>query len=166
MNMAGGELFLAMQTGALDALEWVGPYNDLAFGLHKVAKYYYYPGWHEPGTTLEAIINQAAFDKLPADLQSIVINACRVVNQDMLNLYTARNHDALQTLVKEHGVDVRRLPDDVLERLRGLSEEVVGELVGNNDFARRVYDSYGRFRDQVVQWHDISERAYFEVREG
>ena len=166
VNMAGGELFLAMQTGALDALEWVGPYNDLAFGLHKVAKYYYYPGWHEPGTTLEAIINQAAFDKLPADLQSIVINACRVVNQDMLNLYTARNHDALQTLVQEHGVDVRRLPDDVLERLRGLSEEVVSELVGNNDFARRVYDSYGSFRDQAVQWHDISERAYFEVREG
>jgi TRAP-type mannitol/chloroaromatic compound transport system substrate-binding protein len=152
VNMAGGELFLAMQTGALDALEWVGPYNDLAFGLHKVAKYYYYPGWHEPGTTLEAIINQAAFDRLPADLQSIVINACRVVNQDMLNLYTARNHDALQTLVKEHGVDVRRLPDDVLERLRSLSEEVVGELVGNNEFARRVYDSYEGFYDQAVQW--------------
>ena len=164
VNKPGGELFLAMQTGALDATEWVGPYNDLAFGFHKVAKYYYYPGWHEPGTTLECIINQEAYNQLPADLQSIVTNACRVVNQDMLNEYTARNHDALEKLVSEHGVDVRRLPDDVLERLRGLSQEVVSELAGTDDFAKRVFDSYEQFRVKVRKWHDISERAYFEVR--
>jgi TRAP-type mannitol/chloroaromatic compound transport system substrate-binding protein len=166
VNKPGGELFLAMQTGALDATEWVGPYNDLAFGFYKVAKHYYYPGWHEPGTTLEAIINQEAYEKLPADLQSIVINACRVVNQDMLNEYTARNQDALESLVNEHGVDVRRLPDDVLKRLRELSDDVVAELAETDPFARRVFESYDTFRRKVAKWHDISERAYFEVREA
>ena len=82
--LPGGEIFPSLQTGAIDATEWVGPYNDLAFGLHKAAKYYYYPGWHEPGTTLEAIVNRDAFEALPADLQSIVLNAARVANIDML----------------------------------------------------------------------------------
>ncbi len=77
VSMPGAEIFTSMQTGVIDATEWVGPYNDLAFGLYKVAKHYYYPGWHEPGTTLECLINQAAYDSLPADLQSIVTNACR-----------------------------------------------------------------------------------------
>ena len=110
VQVAGGEIFTALQSGVIDATEWVGPYNDLAFGLYKEAKYYYYPGWHEPGTTLEALVNQAAFDGLPADLQSIVLNACRVVNNDMLAEYTARNNIALQTLVNEHKVDVREFP--------------------------------------------------------
>ena len=72
VNLPGGELFSSLKTGAIDATEWVGPYNDLAFGLHKAAKYYYYPGWHEPGTTLEAIINKKAFEALPDDLKIIV----------------------------------------------------------------------------------------------
>ncbi|HAU01734.1 MAG TPA: ABC transporter substrate-binding protein, partial [Porticoccaceae bacterium] len=72
INLPGGELYTSMQTGVIDATEWVGPYNDLAFGFHQVAKYYYYPGWQEPGPTLELIINKAAYESLPADLQAIV----------------------------------------------------------------------------------------------
>ncbi len=155
-----------LQTGAIDATEWVGPYNDLAFGLYKAAKYYYYPGWHEPGTTLECIINTAALDALPADLQSIVLNACRVVNQDMLAEYTARNNSALQTLINEHQVDVREFPGTVLQRLRSLSEEVVAEIADKDAMSAKVYDSYRSFRAQVVAWHDISERAYLNVRGG
>ena len=164
VNMAGGELFTSLQSGAIDATEWVGPYNDLAFGLYKAAKYYYYPGWHEPGTTLEGLVNRAALEKLPDDLQSIVLNACRVVNEDMLAEYTARNNAALQTLIKEHQVDVRRLPDSVLARLRTLSDEVVAEIASGNPLSGRVYDSFTRFRTQVEAWHDISERAYLNVR--
>jgi len=96
VSLPGGEIYTSLQSGAIDATEWVGPYNDLAFGFYKVAKFYYYPGWHEPGTTLEAIINKKAFEELPRDLQSIVVNACKVANQDMLAEYTARNNDALQ----------------------------------------------------------------------
>ncbi|MEN8108083.1 MAG: TRAP transporter substrate-binding protein [Pseudomonadota bacterium] len=166
VNLAGGEIFTSLQSGAIDATEWVGPYNDLAFGLYKAAKYYYYPGWHEPGTTLEGLINKAAFDALPADLQHIVLNACRAVNGDMLAEYTARNNAALQTLVNEHHVDVRRLPDAVLDRLRTLSDEVVAEIAGRDPLSGKVYESYQQFRTQVEAWQDISERAYLNVRAG
>ena len=85
VSLPGGEIYTSLQSGAIDATEFVGPYNDLAFGLYKAAKHYYYPGWHEPGTTLEAMMNKKAFEALPKDLQSIVLNACKVVNQDMLH---------------------------------------------------------------------------------
>jgi len=164
VNLPGGELFTALKTGALDATEWVGPYNDLAFGFYKAAKYYYYPGWHEPGTTLEATINKKAYEALPRDLQAIVTNACAVVNQDMLLEYTARNNAALDTLLNKHKVDMRKLPDDVLNKLRGLSEEVVQELAAKDKRAKKIYDSFAKFRKQVVDWHKISEQSYYNVR--
>jgi len=166
VSMPGSEIFTSMQTGAIDATEWVGPYNDLAFGLHKVARHYYYPGWHEPGTTLECLVNQAAYDSLPADLRSIVTNACRVVNGDMLAEYTARNNTALRALVEEHNVDVRPFPNEVISRLRALSEEVVSEIAGKDAMSAKVYKSYSEFRQQVVDWHDISERAYLNLRDN
>ncbi len=164
VSLPGGELFTSLQSGAIDATEWVGPYNDLAFGLYKAAKYYYYPGWHEPGTTLECMINKPALELLPADLQSIVLHAGRVANQDMLSEYTARNNQALQTLVNEHKVDVRRLPDEVLAKLRQLSDEVVGEIASKDAVSLKVYESFTAFRDQVVQWSNISERAFLNAR--
>lgn len=164
VSMPGGELFTALQSGAIDATEWVGPYNDLAFGLYKAARYYYYPGWHEPGTTLECIVNQKAFDALPEELQVIVRNAVRVANQDMLAEYVARNNQALQTLTQEHGVEVRKLPDEVLGRLLELSEQVVAEIAEKDSMSRRVFESFQAFRDQVIQWSDISDRAYLNAR--
>lgn len=164
VSLPGGEIFTSLQSGNIDATEWVGPYNDLAFGLHKAAKYYYYPGWHEPGTTLEAFINKEAYDGLPKDLQRIVTNACRVANQDMLAEYTARNNNALHTLVNEHKVDLRRLPDPVLDKLKAVSDEVVAEIAEKNPQARKVYESFTGFRDQVMAWHDVSERAYLNAR--
>jgi TRAP-type mannitol/chloroaromatic compound transport system substrate-binding protein len=164
VNLPGGELFTALQTGAIDATEWVGPYNDLAFGLYKAARYYYYPGWHEPGTTLECFINKQAFDGLPQDLRSIVLGASRVANQDMLAEYTARNNDALETLLTEHQVQLRRFPDDVLRELRRLSKEVVAHLARKDPFAQRVFDSYAGFRRKVLAWEDLSERAYLNAR--
>jgi TRAP-type mannitol/chloroaromatic compound transport system substrate-binding protein len=164
VNLPGGELFTSLQTGVIDATEWVGPYNDLAFGFHKVAKYYYYPGWHEPGTTLEAIINKKAFEELPKDLQAVVLSAARVANQDMLDEYTANNNAALHTLVTRHKVQLRRFPDDVMDKLKKLSDEVVSELAGKNAFSKKVFESYQSFRDNVINWHNISERAYLNAR--
>ncbi|MBI3188168.1 MAG: TRAP transporter substrate-binding protein DctP [Gammaproteobacteria bacterium] len=164
LNLPGGELFTALKTGAIDATEWVGPYNDLAFGLYKAAKYYYYPGWHEPGTTLEAIINQKALAALDKDLQSIVLNACRVVNEDMVTEYAARNNAALDTLVNKHKVDVRRLPDAVLEKLKVLSNEVVLELANKDAQSKKIYQSLDTFTKQVKKWSAISELAYLQVR--
>jgi TRAP-type mannitol/chloroaromatic compound transport system substrate-binding protein len=164
VNLPGGEIFTSLQSGAIDATEWVGPYNDLAFGLYKAAKYYYYPGWHEPGTTLECFINKKALEALPKDLQSIVINACRVANQDMLADFTAKNNAALQTLVKEHNVEVRRFPDDVLTKLKELSDQVVAEVAKQDTVSKKVYDSYEKFRQQAIPWQNISERAYLNAR--
>ncbi|MFP4611257.1 MAG: TRAP transporter substrate-binding protein [Thiohalophilus sp.] len=165
VNLPGGELYTSLQSGNIDATEWVGPYNDLAFGLHKIAKYYYYPGWHEPGTTLEAMINKEAFEELPKDLQSIVRNACKVVNLDMLSEYTARNNQALKTLVEKHKVDLRRYPDDVLKKLRDLSDEVVAEVAEKDKMSKKVYESFRKFRDQAMEWHRISEQTYMAARE-
>ena len=165
VNLPGSELYTSLQSGAIDATEWVGPYNDLAFGLYKAAKYYYYPGWHEPGSTLEAMINKDAFSKLPKDLQSIVLNACKVVNQDMLAEYTARNNAALHTLVNKHKVDLRQFPDDVLAKLRQLSDEVVAEVAAKDKLTKEVYESFRTFRDQVMEWHKVSEQSYMRARE-
>jgi len=165
VNLPGGELFTSLQSGAIDATEWVGPYNDLAFGLYKAAKFYYYPGFHEPGTTLECLINKKALGALPADLQSIVINACKVVNQDMLAEYTARNPAALQTLLKKHEVDMRPYPDDVIAKLRELSKQVVSEIAQKDDFSQKVYASYQKFLTQSIEWTRISELAYLKARD-
>ena len=164
VSLPGGELFTSLKSGAIDATEWVGPYNDMAFGLHKAAKYYYYPGWHEPGTTLEAVINEKAFMALDKDLQTIVKNACKVVNQDMMTEFAAKNGEALDTLVKVHKVDLRRLPDDVLAKLKVLSREVVSELAASSPAAKKISASYEKFYSQVKAWDEISEKIYFNVR--
>ncbi len=164
VSLPGGEIFPSLQSGAIDATEWVGPYNDLAFGLYKAAKHYYYPGWHEPGSTMECFINRDAFRALPDDLQSIVTNASRVANQDMLAEYTARNNQALKSLVEEHRVDLRKFPNEVLAKLKALSDEVVAEAATKDSLSSKVYESFVSFRDQVKAWHDISERAYMNAR--
>ncbi len=165
VNLPGGELFTALQSGTIDATEWVGPYNDLAFGLYKAAKYYYYPGWQEPGTTLEAMVNKKVFDGLPKDLQAIVLNACKVVNQDMLAEYTARNPAALRTLVTEHGVDLRKFPDDVIVKLRELSDQVVAEIADKDAFSQKTYASYRKFLTQAKEWSAIAELTYLKARD-
>lgn len=166
VSLPGAELFTALQSGAIDATEWVGPYNDLAFGLYKAAKHYYYPGWHEPGPVLECMVNKDAWNSLPKDLQAIVTAATQAVSNRMLAEYTANNNQALQTLVTKHKVDLRRFPDDVLASLRQTSDEVVAEVAEGDALTKEVYDSFRAFRDNVMAWHDVSERAYLNARAG
>jgi TRAP-type mannitol/chloroaromatic compound transport system substrate-binding protein len=154
-----------MQTGVIDALEWVGPYNDLAFGFHEVAKYYYYPGWHEPGSILEFIFNEDSLSALPEDLQAIVRYAARASSQEMLDEYTARNNAALQRLVSEHGVELRRMPEDVLRALWQDSQEAMRKLVATDPMAAKVYASYREFYKGVRNYHHISEQAYINLRD-
>ncbi|SHI11420.1 TRAP transporter substrate-binding protein [Ferrimonas marina] len=163
VTLPGRELFTALQTGAIDATEWVGPYNDLAFGLHKAAKYYYYPGWHEPGTVLEFMVNQAAFNSLPADLQAIVEIAAQSVNQDMLDEYTSRNIAALDALVNEHGIELRRWPDEVLVELRKAAQLVMAEEAAKDPTMKKVLDHYQAFQQGVGAYHRISEDAYNQI---
>ncbi len=164
VTLPGTELFTALQTGAIDATEWVGPYNDLAFGLYKAAKYYYYPGWHEPGSMLEFTVNKTAFEALPKDLQVIVRTASRAVNQDMLDEYTARNNHALKELVGKHKVQLRPYPQDVLLKLRDLSDEVLLEVSQKDEMTKKVYESFISYRDNVKEYHTLTEQAFLNAR--
>ena len=163
--LPGNEVFTSLQTGVIDATEWVSPYNDLALGLHKAAKYYYYPGWQEPGPELETLVNKAAWDSLPPDLQAIVRTATMAMDADVPAEFTARNAIALDTLVNEHGVEVRPLPDDVLRRLQEISVEVLDELAASDPLAGRIVNSYREFSNSVIKYGRISEQAYSKARD-
>jgi TRAP-type mannitol/chloroaromatic compound transport system substrate-binding protein len=164
VSMPGGEVFTALQTGVIDATEWVGPYNDRALGLHTVARYYYYPGWHEPGATTEVIINAEAWQSLPTDLQVMVTAAARAVNDDLLSEFTIRNAQSLKILLEEHDVELRRLPDDVLARLQEAAAEVVAEIAEDDELAQRVHDSYTEHLELISRYHEITEKAYINAR--
>ena len=164
VTLPGGELFTALQTGVIDATEWVGPYNDLTFGFHQAAKYYYYPGWHEPGPMLELLINMDAWNSLPKHLQVIIETATKAVNQDTLDEYLARNNQALTELVEVHGVELRKLPDDVIEEFRAISNEILSDLAEEDEVIGKVYDSYIEFKNNVTEYHKISEDSFIEAR--
>ena len=164
VTLPGGELFTALQTGVIDATEWVGPYNDLTFGFHQAAKYYYYPGWHEPGPMLELIINLDEWNSLPKHLQVIIETATKAVNQDMLDEYLAKNNQALTELVEVHGVELRRLPDDVIEEFKIISDQILEELAQEDETIAKVYNSYKSFKEDVSEYHKISEDAFIEAR--
>ena len=162
VTLAGAEIFTALQTGIIDATEWVGPYNDRAFGLHKAARYYYYPGWHEPGPTIECIINKKKYNMLPKDLKLIIDIACKAVNIDMLSDYTAKNNMALQFL-KSENIKILKFPDEVLARLKEITEVILTEISQTDDITQEVYNSYMKFKEDVSPWTNISDKAFLNI---
>lgn len=164
LTLPGSEIFTAMETGVIDAADWVGPYNDLAFGLHQVAKYYYSPAWNEPSAILEGTVNMEAWQALPEDLQQVVIQAAKIANHAMIDEFALRNATALTSLVEEHGVQLREFPEDVYTALYEASNEVLDEFVAKDADAKRVYDSYRAFQQRVAPWTRTGERAYLDGR--
>lgn len=164
VTLAGAEIFIALQTGTIDATEWVGPYNDRAFGLHKAAKYYYYPGWHEPGSTIECMINKDAYMSLPDDLKFIVDMGCKAANIDMLADYTSKNNKALKFLSSKK-IIIKEFPREVLDSLREISTEVLKEISSTDKITREVYLSYIKFKEEVMPWTKLSEKAYINSRD-
>lgn len=164
INLPAAEILTALETGKIDATEWVGPYNDLALGLHKKARYYYYPGWHEPGTTLDNFINLAEWQKLPTDLKSVVEAANVAVNQLVLSEFVSRNNASLRTLVTKHGVVLKQFPDDVLAGFSTLSNQVVNDLASTDPLSRRVLDNILTFRSEAIAWTSLSETTFTAAR--
>lgn len=158
---AGGEIYTNLERGVIDATEWIGPFHDKLMGFHKAAKYYYYPGWHEPGGMLELIVNKSAFQSLPPDLQEIVRTAAARSNLWILSEFEAQNHAALKELVDEHGVQLRQFPDDVIATLRQYTDEVIAELAASDPMSKKVYDAYSAFRGNVTGWSALSEKMYY-----
>ncbi|MCS2607900.1 TRAP transporter substrate-binding protein [Halomonas dongshanensis] len=166
VNLPGSEIFTSLQTGVLDAADWVGPYNDMAFGLHQVADYYYTSVWNEPTAAVETMINLDVWNALPEDLQAVIREAARASNLAMYTEFTYRNAQALDTLVDEHGVELRELPEDVMQALFEASQAVIQEQVDNDEASRRIYESYAAFQRAQRRFSDISEYAYLKGREN
>ena len=164
VTMPGSEIFTSLQTGAIDATEWVGPYNDLAFGLHKAARYYYYPGWQEPAPNLECFINKAAWDSLPDDLQSIVDISCQAITTDMMAEYTHGNAMALEQLMQDPDVEVRQFPDEVLQYLRSIAQDIVEEMAANDPAVAKIYASWSAFLEKSIPNQRITELAFLNAR--
>ncbi len=162
--LAGGEIYTALERGTIDATEWVGPYHDLRLGLYRAAKYYYYPGWHEPGPTLELIVNKEAWEKLPKDLRLLVENTAMATNLWMLSEFEARNLEALQTLKDKYRVQVRAFPAEVLQGLRRFTAQTLEEEAGKDALFRRVWEHYRAFQATHDAWSAISESAYAQAR--
>ncbi len=162
--LPGGEIFPALQSGAIDATEWVGPWNDLAFGFYKVTKYYYFPGFHEPGTTLGSGVNLKVWEELSASHKAAIDVAMAAENSMSLAEFNARNNDALDTLRTKHGVQLRQFSDDVLNAIGEASGQVVAEAAAGDAMTRKVYDSFLAFRKKAIAWSRLSDQAYWNAR--
>jgi TRAP-type mannitol/chloroaromatic compound transport system substrate-binding protein len=157
----GGEIFAALERGAIDAAEWVGPHDDLQLGLQNTARYYYYPGWHEPATTLEFAFNKKAYDSLPVDLRRILDHAVTAVSVYGLSEYEAKNAIGLEKLKTEYKgkVEILALPPTVLRDLRKLATGVLVAESEKSPMAKKVYASFTKFQSRHGEWRRVSEAA-------
>ena len=159
---SGGEIYTNLERGVIDATEWIGPYHDYLMGFHEVAKYYYYPGWHEPGPALEMIVNKPKFDELPSDLQEIIRTACYRTNRWMGAQFDAKNGAYLQKIINETDVKVGQFPEDVLQALKGFTKETLAELAEQDAPSKKVYEAFEKFRKEVGVWMNVSERVFYD----
>ena len=158
----GGEIYTALERGTIDACEWVGPHDDMKLGLHNAAKYYYYPGWHEPGTTGEFGFNKKAYDALPADLKSILDHACQSMQVTGLMEYEYKNESALQKLKTDFKakVEIVQVSNATLKDLKKFSDQVLKEESEKTPQAKKVYASVKKFESGLNDWRLLSEAAY------
>lgn len=160
--LAGGEIYTGLERGVIDATEWLGPFHDYLMGFHEIAKYYYTPGWHEPGTVLELIVNKAKYDALPQDLQAIIRSAAAHVNSWTLSEMEARNAATLHRLINEEQIEIRTFPPEMMQQLRAFTDEVIEEIIQRDAFARKVYASYDDFRKKARDYSNITEKIYYD----
>ena len=161
--LPGGEIFTSLERGVLDATEWVGPMHDLRMGFYKAAKYYYYPGWHEPGTCLEVMFNKKAYDSLPKGLQATLDAVAAETNMWSLSEFEAGNGAALQELITKHNVNLVRFPEPLLDSLRELAKETLEEEAAKDAMSKKVHEAFKAFKAQVGVWGSVSENAYYNV---
>ncbi|GGS30548.1 TRAP transporter substrate-binding protein [Deinococcus knuensis] len=159
----GGEVYLALDRGAIDAAEWVGPYDDEKLGLHKAAKFYYYPGWWEPGPAVDFIVNQKKYDALPKAYREILATACAEANISMMAEYDAKNQAALQRLQKG-GTQLRRYSTDILKAASKATAELHAENSAKNASYKKVYTQWSAFQASVHKWHQINEKPMMDFQ--
>lgn len=164
VSLPGGEITAALKSGALDASEWVGPWNDMALGLHKAAKFYYYPGFHEPGTALAAGVNKKFWDELSAEERNGISAAANAEYTLSLAEFNTNNAKSLQQLKSDKAIEIRKFDDSLLEVLGKASGEVMAEMGGKDPLTRRIYESYIAAWGRANNWADVAERGYLNAR--
>jgi TRAP-type mannitol/chloroaromatic compound transport system substrate-binding protein len=162
--VAGGEIMLALKSGAIDGSEWVGPWLDMAIGLHTAASRYYYPGFHEPGTGIAVGINKGVWESLSVSDQQVfeAVAACEYTRS--LAEFNANNAVALRKLRESTTVQILKFDYTVLKAVLAISKDVVAEIGSGDELSRKIYRSYEQFRASIMDWSDISERAYLNSR--
>lgn len=159
--LPGGEIFQALQTGAIDATEWVGPYDDTVMGFHEVTQFYYHPGWWEPGPSLEVQIPLPVWNELPEVYQEIIKSAAYEANSTMMAKYDVENPKALQeNIIDNPDITILPFPDDVMEAAEEASFEIFDENAANNTDFKSIFDQWSTFREGIQQWHGLAEQSY------
>ncbi|MEL6441305.1 MAG: TRAP transporter substrate-binding protein [Cyanobacteria bacterium J06621_8] len=157
--LPGGEIFLALERGTIDAAEWVGPYDDLKLGLNKAASFYYYPGWWEPGPTLDVLVNKSQWEQLPVEYQEIFKTAAMEANLNMLSQYDALNREALKTIINGK-TKLTSYPMEVLQAAQKASLAYYADESEKSPAFKKVYDQWNQFRTAIAEWNKINELSY------
>jgi TRAP-type mannitol/chloroaromatic compound transport system substrate-binding protein len=164
VTLPGGEIAPALKSGAIDASEWANPWSDMAIGLHKAAGYYYYPGFHEPGTGITVGINKGVWESLKASDRQLFEAVAANEYARSLAEFNANSALSLRELRKEGAVKILRFNDSVLKALHKFSNDVVAEVAERDDLSKKIYASYQQFRASIMDWTEISEHAYLNSR--
>ena len=162
--LPGGDIFQALQSGAIDAAEWIGPWNDMALGFHTIANYYYYPGFHEPGSSITLGVNKDVWESFTPVQQEIITAISESEYNRSLAEYNFRNGEYLKILETENHITPRPLSNDILMEIGRVSNEVMKEIAAGDELSGRVYKSYMDFRTLSIEWRRVAETAYLEAR--
>ena len=164
VSLPGGQIYENLVSGAIDATEWVGPWNDEIMKFYEAAKYYYFPGMHEPGAMLAVGTNKKFWDGLSKSDQEIIKAAASTENDVMMSEYNAKNGDALARLVNDHGVEVREFNDDIYDAFGEAADEVFAGVVAHSDQAKEIHESFVAARANIGAWAKLSDQAYVSQR--
>ncbi|MBT3398370.1 MAG: TRAP transporter substrate-binding protein [Rhodospirillaceae bacterium] len=164
VSLPGGQIYENLVSGAIDATEWVGPWNDAFMKFYEAAKFYYYPGMHEPGAMLALGLNASFWGKLSKSDQAIIEAAAASENDWMMSEYNAKSGAALQDLITNQGVQLRQFSDEIYDSFSEAAEEVFEEVQAHSDLSSRIYNSFLKSRADVGAWTNISDQAYVQQR--
>lgn len=166
VRLSGGEIYQALQSGSIDATEWVGPWNDYSLGFYREAPNYYAPGFHEPGASLAVGINLDVWNGFTSSEQAMIGYACKSANDASIGEYTFENAKALNVLKTEHGIAPKFFSDEIMIKIGRVSEDVVRELGNSDKRTQKVYDSYLAARNQYREWTEMSDGRYIKARQA
>jgi len=164
VSLPGGQIYENLVSGSIDATEWVGPWNDSIMKFYEAAKYYYYPGMHEPGSSLNIGMNKKWWDGLSTADQMIIRAAAETENSNMMAEYNAKNGEHLAKLINEQGVKLRKFSDDTYDSFGEAANDVFAEVRAHSDLAKRIHDSFLKAREEVGSWAKIGDVEYIRQR--